>query len=75
LVVVAEATLVATLVAVTVTPGMRAFDASTMRPVMPPRKSCADAVTEAVASASSTDKNRFIAPPSMIGYAENRMTL
>jgi hypothetical protein len=71
-VVVDDATLVATLVAVTVTPGMRAFCESRMRPVIPPRKSCADAVSDAAASASTTQMNRFIAPPSMTG---NRMSL
>src|SRR5258708_21066944 len=63
-----EVTLVATFVAVTVTPGRRAFDESRTRPVMAPRKSWADALRDAAATASTastTQKNRVIAPPPM----------
>jgi hypothetical protein len=67
LVVVVDATLVATLVAVTATPGSRPPDTSVMRPVMPPRKSCAETLAAAASSAAMVQTNRFIAPPSMIG--------
>src|SRR5258707_7737430 len=60
-----EVTLVATFVAVTVTPGRRAFDESRTRPVMAPRKSWADALRDAAATASTTQINRFISPPPM----------
>ena len=64
-----ETTLVATWVAVTVTPGSRPPWASVMRPVMPPRKSCASAGGAAIAQMHSVSASaarltyRLMVPP------------
>jgi hypothetical protein len=57
LVVVLDAIFVATFVAVTVTPGRRPPELSVIRPVMPPRKSCALAVAMMVANSTTARKH------------------